>query len=183
MSQEQMKRVKVIENAVDGVITVERAAELLQLSERQVKRLKRKYRKESMEWVQHGNRGRRGKGRLKDAVRAKIVKLAKGKYEGFNDTHLSEKLRGSEGVKVSRETIRRVLRRAGMASPQQRRPRKYRSRRERRPRLGAMVLADASRHDWLEGRGPAMTLVGYQDDATGRRLAARFQLEHEDSWG
>jgi hypothetical protein len=79
--------------------------------------------------------------------------------------------------------VRRVLRTAGIASPQKRRPPKYRSRRERKPRLGMMLLTDASREDWLEGRGPVLTLIGYQDDATGTVLAARFQLEHEDTLG
>jgi hypothetical protein len=32
--------------------------------------------------------------------------------------------------------------------------------------MGMMLLTDASREDWLEGRGPAMTLIGYQDDAS-----------------
>jgi hypothetical protein len=38
-----------------------------------------------------------------------------------------------------------------------------------------VALTDASRHDrddWLEGRGPELTLVGVQDDATGPILAA-----------
>jgi hypothetical protein len=112
------------------------------------------------------------------------VTLASEKYEGFNDSHLSEKLKEVEGIEVSRETVRRVLRMAGMKSPQKRRPPKYRSRRERKPRMGMMVLTDASREDdWLEGRGPMMTLVGYQDDATSQVTAARFQLEHEDTLG
>jgi hypothetical protein len=49
--------------------------------------------------------------------------------------------------------------------------------------MGMMVLTDASREDWLEGRGPALTLIGYQDDATGQVLACGFQLEHEDTVG
>jgi len=49
--------------------------------------------------------------------------------------------------------------------------------------MGMMVLTDASREDWLEGRGPLLTLIGYQDDATGQALAARFQWEHEDTVG
>src|SRR5450432_1492162 len=46
-----------------------------------------------------------------------------------------------------------------------------------------MALTDASRHDWLEGRGPTLTLVGFQDDATGQILAAHFQLEAENTVG
>jgi hypothetical protein len=61
--------------------------------------------------------------------------------------------------------------------------RKYRSRRPPRPRFGMMALTDASRHDWLEGRGPALTLIGFQDDATGQILAAHFQLAAENTVG
>ena len=46
-----------------------------------------------------------------------------------------------------------------------------------------MALTDASRHDWLEGRGPQLTLIGFQDDATGQILAAHFQLEAENTLG
>jgi hypothetical protein len=46
-----------------------------------------------------------------------------------------------------------------------------------------MALTDASRHDWLEGRGPQLTLIGFQDDATGQILAAHFQLEAENTVG
>ena len=84
---------------------------------------------------------------------------------------------------VSRETVRRILRGAKLASPQKRRPRQYRSRRLPRPRLGMMALADASRHDWLQGRGPQLTLLGFQDDATSNILAAHFQLEPDNTLG
>ncbi len=46
-----------------------------------------------------------------------------------------------------------------------------------------MALTDASRHDWLQGRGPELTLVGFQDDATHQILAAHFQLEAENTLG
>jgi hypothetical protein len=112
-----------------------------------------------------------------------ILTLARGKYQGFNDSHLAEKLRAEENLAVSRETVRRLLRAAKLASPQKRRPRQYRSRRPPRPRFGMMVLTDASRHDWLEGRGPELTLIGFQDDATSQILAAHFQLEAENTLG
>ena len=107
----------------------------------------------------------------------------RGKYQGFNDSHLAEKLRGEENFAISRETVRRILRAAKLASPQKRRSRQYRSRRPPRPRFGMMALTDASRHDWLEGRGPQLTLIAFQDDATGQILAAHFQLEAENTLG
>jgi len=183
VSQKEFQRVKVIENAVGGRLSVSEAAQLLQLGERQVQRLKRRYRPDSVAWVQHGNRGRPMPWALPAALRRTILELARGKYQGFNDSHLCQKLHREEHLSVSRETVRRVLRRAQLASPQKRRPRQYRARRLRRPRFGMMVLTDASRHDWLEGRGPELTLIGFQDDATSQILAAHFQLEPENTLG
>jgi transposase len=183
MSQKEFQRVKVIENAAGGRLSVREASRLLRLSERQVQRLKRRYRPDSVGWVQHGNRGRSMPWAVSLPQKQLILTLARGKYRGFNDSHLAEKLRYEENLDVSRETVRRVLRSAKLASPQKRRPRKYRSRRPPRPRFGMMALTDASRHDWLEGRGPELTLIGFQDDATGQILTAHFQLEAENTVG
>jgi transposase len=183
VSQKELQRVKVIENAVAGRLSVSEAARLLQLSERQVQRLKRRYRPDSVAWVHHGNRGRPMPWALPAALRRTILALARGKYQGFNDSHLCEKLQSAENLVVSRETVRRILRAAKLASPQKRRSRQYRARRLRRPRFGMMVLTDASRHDWLQGRGPQLTLIGFQDDATSQILSAHFQLEAENTLG
>jgi transposase len=183
MSQKEFQRVKVIENAAGGRLSVREASRLLQLSERQVQRLKRRYQPDSLGWVQHGNRGHSMPWAISIPQKQLILSLARGKYQGFNDSHLAEKLRLEENLSVSRETVRRILRAAKMASPQKRRPRQYRSRRPPRPRFGMMALTDASRHDWLQGRGPEFTLIGFQDDATGQILAAHFQLEAENTLG
>ena len=73
-----------------------------------------------------------------EAIRNRILQLAGEKYAGFNPSHLTEKLVEVEKIAVSRETVRRLLRKSGMRSPQKRRARKYRMRRERKPRLGMM---------------------------------------------
>src|SRR5579863_5985291 len=183
MSQKEFQRVKVIENAAGGRLSVREASLLLHLSERQVQRLKGRYQPDSTNWVQHGNRGRSMPWAVSIPQKQLILTLARGKYQGFNDSHLTEKLCAEEGLALSRESVRRILRAAKLASPQKRRPRKYRSRRPPRPRFGMMALTDASRHDWLEVRGPTLTLIGFQDDATGQILSAHFQLEGENTVG
>jgi transposase len=183
LSQKELQRMRVIEKAVDGRLSVREAAGLLERSERQVQRLKRRYRSDSAEWVRHGNRGQTRSWALEPDLRQRVLELACGKYAGFNDSHLQQKLVEKEGLTISRESVRRILRQAKRPSPQKRRPRQYRSRRLRRPRFGMMLLTDASRHDWLEGRGPRLTLIGFQDDATSRAVAAHFQLEAENAVG
>jgi len=183
VSQKELQRLKVVENAVDGRLSVAEAAELLQLSDRQVKRLKQNYNPADAAWVHHGNQGRAPANAVPEDVRDLIIELAKGKYAGFNDSHLHEKLLKSEGLALSRPSVRRILRQAGIRSPQKHRPSKYRSRRERRAQEGMLLQVDGSRHDWLEGRGPHLTLLGAVDDATNQVCAAQFQAEHEDSAG
>src|ERR1700737_4301555 len=71
----------------------------------------------------------------------------------------------------------RILLAAGIPSPRHRRSPKHRRRRDRYPREGMLLQLDASRHDWLEGRGPYLSLVGSIDDATGKVPSACFREE------
>src|SRR6478735_4701805 len=107
----------------------------------------------------------------------------RGKYDGFNDQHFTEKLVEVEGLEVTRETVRRILRSAGVVSPRKRRPPKHRSRRERKAQAGQMILWDGSDHDWLEGRGPRLCLMGAIDDATGEMLPGAHFTEQESTVG
>lgn len=182
MSQKELQRMVVIQKAVEGHLKVSEAAQALNRSERQVQRLKQWFDSEDSSWVLHGNAGRRPANRVSEATRQKVVELAHGRYAGFNDSHLRDKLAG-EKIVLSRSTVRRILREAGLASPQKRRPRKYRSRRPRRTQEGMLLQVDGSWHDWLEGRGPWLTLLGFVDDATGKVPQAHFQAEREDSAG
>jgi len=112
--------------------------------------------------------------RLPEQTRQTILRLARSKYVGFNDHHLCEKLVEHEGFSLSREALRRLLRRAGIGSPRKRRAPAHRQRRPRAARLGELVQLDGSPHHWLEGRGPRLTALGMQDDASGKILAAQF---------
>jgi transposase len=151
-----------------------RAAELLDLSPRHIKRLNARYRLGSAAALAHASRGRPSHRRLPDAVRERILKLSRARYAGFNDHHLCEKLVECEGLSLSRETLRRLLRQSGLGSPRKRRPPAHRQRRLRSARIGELVQLDGSPHDWLEGRGPLLTALGMQDDASGKILAAQF---------
>jgi hypothetical protein len=72
LSQRELQRVKVIENAVQGRITVAEASGLLQLSARQVKRLKARYEPDRVDWVRHGNRGQSKPWAISEAVKKRI---------------------------------------------------------------------------------------------------------------
>jgi len=174
LSQKELQRVSVISSCAKGDMACARAAELLSLSIRQVKRLKKRFREQGEAALAHANRGRPSPRRLPDRVRQSALRLARTTYAGFNDHHLCEKLCEVEGFSLSREALRRLLRQAGLGSPRKRRAPAHRQRRMRSAREGELVQLDGSPHDWLEGRGPRLTALGMQDDATGKILAAQF---------
>ena len=82
----ELQRIKVVENAIQGRVSVIEAAELLQLSTRQVKRLKKAYEPVDAGWVHHGNHGRQPSNAIPEDVRTRVIELAIGKYVGFNDS-------------------------------------------------------------------------------------------------
>ena len=179
MTTEQWKRRDAIQRVKAGALTVVMAAQILGLTERQVRRLVRRFEKGGPESLVHGNAGRSPAHRADENIRKQVVALMRGKYAGFNDQHFTEKLAEREGLKLSRSTVRRILRGAGIVAVHKRRARKHRRRRDRKAQAGLMILWDGSRHAWLEGRGPMLCLMGAIDDATGELLPGGHFLEHE----
>ena len=182
LTMQDEKRLDVIQRVYRSELTVEQAAVVMGVSERQCYRIKARVGKAGAKGVVHGNRGRRCKGKIKEKIVRRVVELARGKYQGFNDHHLTEKLKEQQQIELSREKVRRILRAHGIASPKKRRGIKHRSRRERRASEGMMLQVDGSPHDWLEGRGPRLCLIGAIDDATSKVMGAFF-APAESSWG
>ncbi|MDP2726489.1 MAG: ISNCY family transposase, partial [Dehalococcoidia bacterium] len=140
------------------------------------------YRLEGAKALAHGNRGRKPHNALDEALKQRVAILAATTYAGCNTQHFTELIADKEKIALSRSTVRRTLRDAGIAGSRKRRAPRHRSRRERYPQEGQLLQLDGSRHDWLEGRGPYITLVGAIDDATGKVPYALFR-EQEDTQG
>src|ERR1019366_9916747 len=117
LSQKEFQRVSVISSCVNGDLACARAATLLDLTPRHVKRLKSRYRQGGEAALAHVSRGRPSHRRLPQRVRDRILHLIRTTYAGFNDHHLCEKLCEVEGFSLGRETLRRLLRSAGIGSP------------------------------------------------------------------
>ena len=181
LTMKDEKRIAVIQRVFREELTVVEAAMVLGVSERQCYRIKARVKQQGVKGVVHGNRGRPSRHKVKEKTVKRVVQLARGKYQGFNDHHLTEKLKEQEQIDLSREKVRRILRAHGIASPKKRRGIKHRSRRERRASEGMMLQVDGSPHDWLQGRGPPLCLIGAIDDATGKVMGALF-VGAESSW-
>jgi transposase len=157
-----------------GKITLKEAGEKIGVSYRQAKRIRRALRVKGIKGILHGNTGRAPWNRTVDWVRQKVVEFSKELYRDFNDMHFTEKLSEDQQIELSRETVRKLRRRAGIEPKRRRRAPGHRKRRERKAQEGAMVLWDGSPHHWLGPDQPACCLMAAIDDATGKVLVARF---------
>lgn len=172
MTKKELVRVHVIKSLIEDKMTSRDAAEVLSLSERQIKRLKAGVKKDGEVFVIHKNRGRKPKHTIPGEIREEIVSLARNKYKGVNYTHLAELLREEEGITVSQSSVSRILKAKGIKSPRKHRPPKPHRTRERKPQEGLLLQMDASPHEWLPGI--RCSLHGAIDDARGNITGLYF---------
>lgn len=176
------KRMYVIQSVDEGHTTAHQAAVELGLSVRQIRRLITTYRQEGAIGLVHGNHDKPSPRRLSSEREQQIVTLIKEQFRDYNTLHLCQELHDQFAICISYTSLYRLRLRSRLLSPRTRRAPKHRSRREPKQTTGAMLQTDASTHDWLEGRGPHLSLVVYIDDATNEIVGAVFR-EQEDATG
>ena len=98
VSQREIHRIHVVRLTIEGRETVGRGAKLLGICARQMKRLRRKMKERGVEGLLHGNRGKAPWNKTVSEKIKQVVELARGRYRGFNDTHLTEKLKEKEKI-------------------------------------------------------------------------------------
>ena len=173
MSMKEIKRLYVLQKVEDEEITGEKLRQRLGLSLRQIRRLLAKKARRKGTGLIHGNRGRPGTMEWAKPY-AKRQELAEEEYREYNDSSFTEELMDEYGLSLSRSTVRRIRRSiqdsqvpASIALPA------IGAVENAKPRAGELLQTDGSRHDWLEGRGPWLTLVAYIDNATSEVLTRR----------
>ncbi|PKN86937.1 MAG: hypothetical protein CVU46_05940 [Chloroflexi bacterium HGW-Chloroflexi-8] len=110
MTQEELKRKTIIDQAIEKRITQKEGAEKLRISERHFRRVLRDFRNQGDVGLVSGHRGKPSNNRMKEARRAKIVEFIRDPiYEGFGPTLLNEKLAQSKGIHISPESLRQIM--------------------------------------------------------------------------
>ena len=174
MTQRDRDRLVVLRKAQKKLITQQQAARELELSERHVRRLLVRLGESGDKSVIHGLRGRESNRRLSAETREKAVRILSGQvYRGFGPTLASEYLAKKHKLAIGRETLRQLMRQAGLWRSRRQKVEAVHQWRQRRSSRGEMVQWDTSEHDWLEGRGERLYLIHMIDDATSE-LLARF---------
>ncbi len=173
MSEREVHRVEVLSGVVAGGISTSEAASILCLSDRQVQRLLRRFREDGAVALRHKARGRPSNNRTLEGLRDLTLVLVRERYVDFGPTLAAEKLAERDGVKISRETLRKWMVEDGLwLSRSQRRV--FHRPRLRRECYGELVEIDGSEYRWFEDRDAPCTLIVAVDDATGAIQEMRF---------
>jgi len=168
MSKKELTRLEIMARLKEKRMTQIKAAEILGISPRQVKRLWKRYRESGPGGLVSGHRGKPSNNRLsEDRLQAAIDWLHK-RYSDFGPTLACEKLGELHQLHLSVGSVRKIMIEEGLWKPRRARKVVAHQMRERRACVGEMVQIDGSPFDWFEGRAAACTLLVFIDDATGQ---------------
>ena len=167
---------EVVLKALSGEIHWFRAADILGMSARTLRRWRERYER-------YGYVGLVDKRRQSPSVRRvaapeveRLLRLYRERYAGFNVRHFHQIVRREHGVTVSYSFLKQTLQAAGLVKKHRARGR-HRRRREPRACFGELLHIDGSPHAWL-ALVPALraTLIAVVDDATKRLLYAQLEV-------
>ncbi len=173
MSERELNRIEVLSQVKDGKISVPNAAQLLNLTKRQIYRLMHRFLSEGPSGLQHRSRGQAPNNQISQDKREFVLSIIKERYRDFGPTLICEKLREMHDICVSRETLRKWMIDEGLWLSRVQR-KQFHQPRLRRECLGELIQIDGSDHRWFEERGPACTLLVFIDDATSTLMQLRF---------
>ena len=173
MSKRELNRLDVLARLDGDKLSVAVAAGLMNITARQTYRLLGRYRDGGASAIADQRRGRPSNNRLSDTVRDHAIALVREFYPDFGPTLAAEKLTERHDLRVSRETLRNWMRRAGIWVSRAERKR-IQQPRYRREHIGELVQIDGSEHRWFEDRAAPCTLLVFVDDATSQLMELRF---------
>jgi len=159
-----------------GSLSKLEGSELLGMSERTFRRWSRRFEEEGEEGLLDRRLGRRSGRAVPEEEGAEFERLYLERYAGFTAKHFHEHLVRDHGFGWGYTWTKTYLQNRGLLAKAPRRG-AHRRKRPRRPMVGMMLHQDASRHSWLEGRGP-LDLVVTLDDATSE-ICSAFLVEEE----
>lgn len=182
LTSNRLQRWHLLQMVIDGHIALLEASRMLSISYRHAKRLKQAVMREGLQGLVHGNTGKKPCNAVTEQTQGKIIKLARTRYASLNDTRLVEKLSEAHGITLSRETVRKILRSAGIKARPVQKISAARNKSSILPPEGMMILWGGLTGRWFGKRSPECCFMAAVDVATMRCLAARF-FQQGDSKG
>lgn len=168
-----MKVQEVILRAMDGRLKWYQAAEILGISDRQMRRWRERYERKGYDGLFDRRRQQPSPKRVAVAVVRQVLTLFRERYFDCNVLHFHEKLRAMHGITLSYTWVKTALQTAGLVAKEARRG-THRKARPRRPLPGMLLHTDASTHAWIPWLAGQQDLIVVLDDATSAVYYARF---------
>ena len=173
--QAHLQRWHLLQMVIDGHVTLLESSRMLGISYRQAKRLKQAFVLKGLQGLVHGNTGKTPYNSVDEALKKQIIHLARAEYKSLSDSLLTKKLFAEHGISVSRETVRKILRAAGIkAKPAGKKSSAPRQKPGITPPEGMMILWGSLRNQWFGKNNPECCFMAAVDVATMQCLAARF---------
>jgi transposase len=172
-----MRTQEVILRAMARKISWWQAAEILGISDRQMRRWRERYEEEGYDGLLDRRRGKPSVRRVPVATVEQVLRLYGEKYFDLNVLHFHEKLVQEHQIELSYTWVKQALHGAGLVARESKRG-VHRKRRERRPVPGMLLHIDGSRHQWFQDER-WYDLIVILDDATSEIYYA--QLVEEES--
>lgn len=172
-----MKVQEVILRAMAKRITWWQAAEIIGISDRQMRRWHQRYEEFGYDGLFDRRRGKPSPKRVPLATVEQVLGLYREKYFDLNVQHFHEKLGEEHGIQLSYTWVKLALQGAGLVARGRKRG-VHRKRRPRRPLPGMLLHIDGSRHRWFQDER-WYDLIAILDDATSEIYYA--QLVEEES--
>jgi len=129
MSQGELQRLHIVHQTIDKELKQVEAAEILDLSVRQMKRIVKQVREEGDSGLAHKLRGKQSNRAIAGSIKEKVLNLYKEKYPDFGPLLVSEKLFEIDKITISDETLRIWLLEKGL----------WQRSRKRKKRFGEMI--------------------------------------------
>lgn len=178
MNIRDTRRIAVLDKLKEKSMKQGKAAELLGVTVRQVRRLLSRYKRDGSAGVIHKLRGLPGNHHAEEKILDSALDTIRLKYFDFSVTLAHEKLVTHHAFPYSRETLRLAMITTGMWNPKRQTKLVVHSIRQRRAMAGELVQIDGSPFDWFEGRAEYCNLIVFIDDATGKLKYLQF-VPHE----
>ena len=172
-----MKVQEVILRAMAKKITWWQAAEIIGISDRQMRRWRERYEEFGYDGLFDRRRGQPSPKRVPVATVEQILELYRERYFDLNVSHFHEKLQTAHDIQLSYSWVKAALQGAGFVARGRKRG-VHRKRRPRRPLPGMLLHIDGSRHRWFQDER-WYDLIVILDDATSEIYYA--QLVEEES--
>ena len=178
MSTKEIERRDVIKRCIEEKLPRAKAAAILNISVRHVKRLISAYLKHGDKALISKRRDKPSNNKIAETIKDRAIELVSQHYEDYGPRlaheHLFEYHEDEFARTFSIETLRKWMIAAGLYQGKRRKTFKTHQSRPRQAGFGMLIQIDGSTHDWFEGRNKPCTLIAFIDDAASKITALHF---------